>query len=709
MAEVKLFDAIEKLRYENAQYHTANFGEQTKQTKNTETLNKTVGDLLAEFRGARAESKLDAEESRRDANKGGSKSVPDAKETEKPDTPEFELKGILQTLAGVAAGFAGFVTGLAVGFANLYGRMLKTVAKALKLDIAFAKIKDIGKVLNTKLLGVVKSVKGFIRAATLAFSINFPKITNSILGVGEKIGKLAKSFTSTAGGAVKSLTSSFANLKNAFLAGTNGVKGVARTAQGTFRSLNVIEKFFNLWGRTTGQISEGAKTIGKIMDGKVLQPFKNLISGIRGVGQSTSVLGKSLKVLFTGFKTIGRFIAFPLTIIMGIIDGFKGLMAGSDRQVGLFNKLIGGAIGAITGVLKGLVAMPLDLLKDGISWIAGKLGFENFEKMLDSFSFGELFQMVGDKIADGFVKFFEGIGYMFTNMKDQLLSPFKDGFSFGGLLTSVTKLISFIPGAFFDLIKNGISAILGIFGGDDISKALDSFSFISEYGKIIDYIATLPGKAIDAMMSMFEGFDLGAALASAGDFVTDVMNKLKVLVRSILPDPDSLLANVIPNALYEWTDTPVPPKPVKQPSTEEPVETPRMSREELQKQYDEDQAELVRVQKAYDEGNASDYDLDAAKMFAKMSKMNLEGVNQETTGIGKPEMKPEKPLTTPATAKGQELSDKSKENAQKSGGSAVAIVNAPQQSTVNNSSTTAAIIDQNLPTVDYNDRSFAFA
>jgi hypothetical protein len=42
--------------------------------------------------------------------------------------------------------------------------------------------------------------------------------------------------------------------------------------------------------------------------------------------------------------------------------------------------------------------MPLDLLKDGISWIAEKLGFENFSGMLDSFSFKDLFSNMVDKV-----------------------------------------------------------------------------------------------------------------------------------------------------------------------------------------------------------------------------------------------------------------------------------------------------------------------
>jgi hypothetical protein len=70
---------------------------------------------------------------------------------------------------------------------------------------------------------------------------------------------------------------------------------------------------------------------------------------------------------------------------MGIVDAVKGAMAGFEKD-----GILGGVVGAITGLLDGLVAKPLDLLKDMISWIAEKLGFENFSKMLDSFSFSDL-------------------------------------------------------------------------------------------------------------------------------------------------------------------------------------------------------------------------------------------------------------------------------------------------------------------------------
>ena len=63
----------------------------------------------------------------------------------------------------------------------------------------------------------------------------------------------------------------------------------------------------------------------------------------------------------------------------------------------------------VKGIIKGLgrlVTMPLDLLKSGISWIAGKLGFDQVEAMLDKFSFTELFDSMVDGVAEIVKKIF---------------------------------------------------------------------------------------------------------------------------------------------------------------------------------------------------------------------------------------------------------------------------------------------------------------
>jgi hypothetical protein len=68
---------------------------------------------------------------------------------------------------------------------------------------------------------------------------------------------------------------------------------------------------------------------------------------------------------------------------------------------------------------------------------------------------------------------------------------------------------------------------------------------------------------------------------------------------------------------------------------------------------------------------------------------------------------PEAPTTTPQKSRGQQVSDLSKEIAQQSGKSSPVVISAPSQSNVtNNTQSMAAIMSQNQPTVDQNDRTY---
>ena len=162
----------------------------------------------------------------------------------------------------------------------------------------------------------------------------------------------------------------------------------------------------------------GTKFKGMAFDkfGKVLDPisdtltkgkkfFKDIgtkVKGIFGQGGKFASIGKAFS---GGFGTVGKFASgagkllgklfLPVTVIMGIIDGVKGFMEGFSEE-----GILGGLFGAVEGVLTGLVAIPLDLLKSGVSWVAEKMGFENFSKMLDSFSFEGLFDNIFNGLQD---------------------------------------------------------------------------------------------------------------------------------------------------------------------------------------------------------------------------------------------------------------------------------------------------------------------
>ena len=148
-----------------------------------------------------------------------------------------------------------------------------------------------------------------------------------------------------------------------------------------------------------------------------------------------TVMRSVTKAAFGFGRVLGR-LFLPITIIMSVFDTFKGALSGFDKykDKGLIEGIIGGAIGGVSGLLTGLIGMPLDLLKSGVSWIASKLGFENFSEQLDAFSFsdmiGDLFTSITDTIV-GFIGGIKdsiadiGIGGLIKNVGLNLLKIFK--------------------------------------------------------------------------------------------------------------------------------------------------------------------------------------------------------------------------------------------------------------------------------------------
>lgn len=179
----------------------------------------------------------------------------------------------------------------------------------------------------------------------------------------------------------------------------------------------------------------------------VLAPIQDLSKLLGTVGQATG--------LFTFFKALGR-VFLPISIIMGAIDIFKGATAeleSLDADASFLEKAAAIFKGGIKGAIQGIIGAPLDLLKDGVSWILGKLGFDDAEKFLDSFSFTDVF----GKIVDFFMPF-----------KELSKSIEEKGF-FGGVFEVIEdrfKKIGQIVSDVWEWLKDKLSFI-GISFGDD--------------------------------------------------------------------------------------------------------------------------------------------------------------------------------------------------------------------------------------------------
>lgn len=172
-------------------------------------------------------------------------------------------------------------------------------------------------------------------------------------------------------------------------------------------SVAKFKKYFSFFEES--DIGKKLKSIGTFISdtvGKFIAPFKDAFSALSGDGVVMKIV-KSIKDFFGGIgEYFGKFasvfgavskivskIFVPIQIIMGIFDTVSGAIDGFKKE-----GVLGAIQGGITGLINGVFMSFFDLIKDGISWILGAIGFDDAEKFLDSFTFSDLFASLMDKI-----------------------------------------------------------------------------------------------------------------------------------------------------------------------------------------------------------------------------------------------------------------------------------------------------------------------
>ena len=147
------------------------------------------------------------------------------------------------------------------------------------------------------------------------------------------------------------------------------------------------------------------KVIGGFIDdvikgaGRVLRPVSNFFSKLSGFFRTFVNYVKGLVAASASATGILRFAAgfgkvlgklfLPVTIVMSAFDFITGFIDGFKESEGnnIVSRFIDGVGGGLSKLVGNLIGIPLDLLKSGVSFIAGMLGFEKAEEFLDSFSF----------------------------------------------------------------------------------------------------------------------------------------------------------------------------------------------------------------------------------------------------------------------------------------------------------------------------------
>ncbi len=348
-------------------------------------------------------------------------------------------EGGLLALLAIPVALIALGSGFVVGIAESFTTLIKILGKGL-LKAVTPIVKGVLLLWKTLFVGVFKLLNKipFVKSLTSSIRGFFSNLGGQVTKAGKAIGQ-----------AFKPLTNGIKNIKSAFAAGFSGLKSF-RTASGQFAKLGKIGNIGKGIAQGLKNISNAAATIKNTLlapfqqIGKDLAPIKKLMptgkplipkSGIKGIGRVITIMKSVSKAAFTFGRVLGRLFV-PITIIMSLFDTFKGALAGFDKykDKGFLEGIIGGLFGAISGFLTGFIGMPLDLLKDAISWIAEKLGFENFSEQLDSFSFSEMIGKLFTSITDTVIEFIGsikesiadiGIGNTIRNVGLSILKLFK--------------------------------------------------------------------------------------------------------------------------------------------------------------------------------------------------------------------------------------------------------------------------------------------
>ena len=343
----------------------------------------------------------------------------------------------------------------------------------------------------------------------------------------------------------KGLTKLFAPLKSLFT-GEGPLGKIFGSLSNTIKSITQSikgSKVFVAVGEIGTKLKSAVTSLGKFF-APVGKFFSTIFKLSKDLIALTAKATGIVKFASTFGKVLGK-IFLPITIIMSAFDFITGFMDGYKKD-----GIMGGLEGGLSKMFKGLIGMPLDLLKSAVSWILGKFGFENAEKALDAFSFSKLIedmiaglfdmlngaidwvkQLFSDPVA-ALKVLWKGLLGTFETVTDILMWPInkainwvKDLFGWGDPKEKFS-IGKFIFGKPDGVVTKAIDWISKLFKWGDDEKDKDDKGFsISELvgnalGKIKQYFWNDDGKTGILQFdigSFLPSFDLKGALSGIGD------------------------------------------------------------------------------------------------------------------------------------------------------------------------------------------------
>ena len=366
--------------------------------------------------------------------------------------PESLIKSIKGKFAAIGTFFDDILKSIKGKFTAI-GTFFDDILKSIK-----GKFAAIGTFFDDIFMKLKSVFSGRFEKIGAAFEEVFSKITNLFKGVGEesKLGKIISSI----GGAITRLTAPFIEAFEIIKTITAGPASKIGT---------VFESIGGFFGRFAGIFEGVSSTAGKMMG--FLDNFAGTFKFV------SNIVGK---------------LALPLVIVMTVWDTVKGMIEGYEKD-----GIVGAIAGAVTGFFNSLIFGPLDMLKDALAWVLGKLGFANAEKALNSFSFSEMFTSLVTAIVNSVKSYFESIQKSFDE--------FIEKWTKGDYLGAISAILLAIPNALMKGLGSLIATAMSALGFTDAAAEIkeylkdkdivtvikDAFNYV--FKTITDFFTSIPG------------------------------------------------------------------------------------------------------------------------------------------------------------------------------------------------------------------------
>ena len=392
------------------------------------------------------------------------------------------MTGAMKSPAGILGGIAGLLLSPVLiigGFLQGLGEQFKALGKLVLKGKLF---KNIGDFFRIQLPDLFK--KGF---------------------KGFKGNLFIKPFFDMFDDMSKILKPIFQNLRNTFFRNTvfdaalKNIKGIMSGIVNFFPNLIKSIRYEFLFG------GDKAKAITKGIQ-FMLQPvviIRDLIKQIntgpikKGIDAAVKAFGFVKKFSFAFGRLLSRF--FPPIFI--VITAFETISQGIDDFMSsdgnMVQSLIAGFFGLVKGLVNSVVAAPLDLLKDIISYVLNFLGFDKASAALDSFSFVKIYSDFSDSIV-GLIN--GGIDWIVENLHPTVIMK-----KVGEMLSAGLNIANEFGKTIQRLVHGGINFVKSLFGfGDksdfgtkefpvvkDIKAFLEFDWFFDSISSIIDFVKNL--------------------------------------------------------------------------------------------------------------------------------------------------------------------------------------------------------------------------